>query len=173
MPEYSLDLVIFPLLPQAENNGESASRLRSETRAAETTIWLWFSQHFLRLSFFRLQCKKLRTYFSVWKKKGDLCGNICFFLLYKLTDLFVTLQSAIRQKLRKREEVKNNLRHWKASGHLFAKQELGHPKGGTCAIPQLFSQNALFRWLLCDTTTNLNGNFKSLSLSISLFTCHT
>ena len=59
VPEYSLDLVVFPLLPQAENNGEDASGLRPETRAAERTIWLWFSHHFLMLSFFRLHSKKL------------------------------------------------------------------------------------------------------------------
>ena len=147
MPEYSLDLVVFPLLPQAEKNGEDASRLRPEIRAAERTIWLWFSHHLL-------------------KKNEDLCRNICFFPLYKLTDLFVKPHSVINRKLSKREAGKI-IKHWNLLVIYSRNKNLGRPKVSKCAIPHIFSQNTLFRWLLCHPTTNLNGN-QSLSLSISL-----
>ena len=132
MPEYLLDLVVFPLLPQAENNGEDTSRLRPETQAAEKTIWFWFFHHFLMLSFFRLHCKK-----PLFRSENeDLCRNICFFLLYKLTDFFVWPHSAIKRKLRKREAVKINM-HWNLLVIYSRNKNLGRPKVRTCAISHI------------------------------------
>ena len=107
-----------------------------------------------------------RSSFFVRKKNEDLYRNICFFLLYKLTDLFVKPHSAIKRKLRKREAGKV-IKHWNLLVIYSRNENLGHPKVWTCTIPHIFSQSTLYRWLLCHPTTNLNGN-QSLSLSISL-----
>ena len=113
---------------------------------------------------FRFSVGIPRSSFFVREKNEDLCRNICFFPLYKSTDLFVRPHSAIKRKLRKREAEKI-IKHWNLLVIYSRNKNLGRPEVSKCAFPHTFSQNTLFRWLLCHPTTNLNG--KSLSLSIS------
>ena len=115
---------------------------------------------------FRFSFCILRSSHFVRKKSEDLFRNIFFFLLYKLTDLFVKPHSVINRKLSKREAGKI-IKHWNLLVIYSRNKNLGRPKVSKCVIPHIFSQNTLFRWLLCHPTTNLNGN-QSLSLSISL-----
>ena len=115
---------------------------------------------------FRFSVCILRSSHFVRKKSEDLFRNIFFFLLSKSTDLFVKPHSAIKRKLRKREAEKI-IKHWNLLVIYSRNKNLGRPKVSKCVIPHIFSQNTLFRWLLCHPTTNLNGN-QSLSLSISL-----
>ena len=116
---------------------------------------------------FRFSVCILRSSHFVRKKSEDLFRNICFFLLYKSTDLFVKPHSAIKRKLRKREAEKI-IKHWNLLVIYSRNKNLGRPKVLTCAHMFIFSQNmTLFRWLPCHRTTNVNGNY-SLSLSISL-----
>ena len=116
---------------------------------------------------FRFSFCILRSSHFVRKKSEDLFRNIFFFLLYKLTDLFVKPHSVINRKLSKREAGKI-IKHWNLLVIYSRNKNLGRPKVLTCAHMSIFSQNmTLFRWLLCHRTTNVNGNY-SFSLSISL-----
>ena len=116
---------------------------------------------------FRFSFCILRSSHFVRKKKWGFVQKYLFLpVIYKSTDLFVTPHSAIKRKLRKREAEKI-IKHWNLLVIYSRNKNLGRPKVSKCVIPHIFSQNTLFRWLLCHPTTNLNGN-QSLSLSISL-----